>query len=244
MTDQVPSPKISADQIQEFTQDGFAIIEEFFDAGSVGKLLTAVESLDTDSRSTHIRRGVAFARRNLLEVEFVQAVISDSRVRELVDAIAPGSVAVRAILFDKSGLANWTVPWHQDRSIAVRERMDVPGFGPWSKKAGVVHVQPPADILQRMLTLRLHLDPCGENNGPLRAIPETHNRILDQLEVETAVAENQQTVCATGAGGLIIMRPLLLHASSPAISPSHRRVLHIEFGPPTLPGSLRWAMAC
>ena len=229
------------DQPQSLDCLGFFIADHFLDPQTVEGLINSVESLETDATASRLRNGVPFARRNLLEFDFVRDLISSSSVRGLLDAIAQSLVAVRAILFDKRESANWTVPWHQDRSIAVRERIDVPGFGPWSSKAGVVHVQPPAQILQRMVTLRFHLDPFPEGNGPLRVIAGTQDRILDQKEVERAVAEREQSICTTDAGGLLVMRPLLLHASSPAISPSHRRVIHVEFGPKTLPRSLNWA---
>jgi ectoine hydroxylase-related dioxygenase (phytanoyl-CoA dioxygenase family) len=165
-------------------------------------------------------------------------------VRQIVSSIAPGLVGVRAILFDKTADANWTVPWHQDRSIAVQERTDAPGFGPWSIKAATVHVQPPVDVLRRMLTLRLHLDPCDRNNGPLRVIAGTHHRMLDPHEIYELVARGPETACTTGAGGLLLMRPLLLHASSPATQPVHRRVIHLEFGPRALPSGVHWAATC
>lgn len=243
MIDQFPAAKISVQQIQEFSRNGFLVLDEFLDANGVHEIIRQVESLQTDSVSSRTRRGTPFARRNMLELDFVQALASSPRVPELIDAIAPGLFAVRAILFDKNESANWTVPWHQDRSIAVREKIDLPGFGPWSTKAGVIHVQPPEEILQQMLTLRIHLDPCDPDNGPLRVVPGTQNRILDQMEVERCVSENDEIACVTGAGGLLLVRPLLLHASSPASEPSHRRVIHVEFGPSKLLGGLRWAIA-
>src|SRR5262245_7189469 len=82
--------------------------------------------------------------------------------------LGPGAFVVRGLFFDKTPRANWKVSWHQDLTIAVRVRIEAPGFGPWSLKAGVVHVQPPAEILERMATVRLHLDDCSESNGPLR----------------------------------------------------------------------------
>ena len=233
---------ISDGEVRNLAQDGFVVLDEFLEPGLVRELIGAVESLDVDVDASRSRRGVAFARRNLLSLDFVQDLIGEPSVRELLELIAPGMVAVRAILFDKTGDANWTVPWHQDRSISVRERLEIAGFGPWSMKAGVVHVQPPAEILRGMVTLRFHLDPCTADNGPLRVIAGTHNRILEQKEVEDCVAEGEQISCIVEAGGLVVMRPLILHASSPAVCASHRRVIHVEFGPATLPGGLDWAM--
>lgn len=239
--DQPPAATLLTERVQSLARDGFLIVEDFLDACTVGNLIGAMEALPTDVQASRVRRGVAFARRNLLEFDFVGLLIADPRVQRLLTSIAPGLTAVRAILFDKSGGANWTVPWHQDRSIAVRERIEVPGFGPWSTKAGIIHVQPPLDILRQMLTLRFHLDPCGHGNGPLRVIAGTHTRIMNQKEVEESSATSEQTVCTTGSGGLLVMRPLLLHASAPAIKPFHRRVIHVEFGPPNLSGDLQWA---
>jgi len=227
--------------IEELPSNGFAVLDDFCGPDLVAELTEAVESLAVDEESSRVRRGAMFARRNLLELDFVRRLIASGRVRELVDSIEPGSIAVRAILFDKNGSANWTVPWHQDRSIAVCERLEVAGFGPWSTKAGVVHVQPPVELLRRMVTLRFHLDPCGLENGPLRVVSGTHTSILGQEEMECALAERAESPCVTGAGGVVIMRPLILHASSPAKKPSHRRVIHIEFGPRVLPGGLSWA---
>jgi ectoine hydroxylase-related dioxygenase (phytanoyl-CoA dioxygenase family) len=241
MASRRPLDRISSSRRFDLASNGFTVIKDFLDEQTVVRLIGAVESMSNDSTATRIRRGVSFARRNLLDLGFVRDLAADGRVQGIVQSLAPGSVPVRAILFDKTGSANWIVPWHQDRSIAVRTRIEIAGFGPWSFKAGVAHVQPPTEILQQMLTLRFHLDPCGNDNGPLRVIGGTHRCILDQSEVESAVATGAQTVWVTASGGLLVMRPLLLHASSPATAPSHRRVIHIEFGPSSLPGGLHWA---
>ncbi len=257
---------------------GFAVLEDFLPRSLVEELIRRVEELPAESEVSRLRRGVVFARRSLLALPFVRELVELPLVRGAVDAVARGAIPVRAILFDKTESVNWTVPWHQDRSIAVREKIETPGFGPWSCKAGVIHVQPPEDVLRKMLTLRFHLDACGKENGPLRVIPNTHRRILSPGELEGVVAAEPQVACTTDAGGLVMMRPLILHASSPATAtgaewgacspnlPSplrarasepragvpgegkrgataarHRRVIHIEFGPPELPGGLRWA---
>lgn len=117
------------------------------------------------------------------------------------------------------------------------------GFGPWSVKAGVPHAQPPVQILRQMATLRFSLDPCGDDNGPLRVIAGTHHRVFEPAEIEAIVKRDEETHCTTVAGGVVIMRPLILHASSPAKRVGHRRVLHIKFGSRELPGGLEWALA-
>jgi hypothetical protein len=231
------------DHINSFEREGFVVVDDFLEPASTQKAIDGVGSLPVAADASRVRREVVFARRNLLGFEFIRTLIDLARTREFFETNPQALVPVRAILFDKNPAANWTVPWHQDRSIAVRERLEVPGFGPWSTKAGVVHVQPPVEILRQMITLRFHLDPCGRDNGPLRVIPATHRHIMDPREIDRTVAEQEQTICATTAGGLIAMRPLLLHASSSSRMPAHRRVVHVEFGPQTLPGGLQWAMA-
>lgn len=150
--------------------------------------------------------------------------------------------AVRAIFFDKSREANWLVPWHQDLMIAVRERAEAAGFGPWSVKDGVPHVLPPVAILGGMLTLRLSLDDCDGGNGALRVVPGTHalGRVADG-DIAALRAARGEVLCAMKAGDALLMRPLLLHASSRATDGRRRRFLHVEFATEELPEPLRWA---
>ncbi|MDB5353102.1 MAG: hypothetical protein JWN86_4349 [Planctomycetota bacterium] len=163
-------------------------------------------------------------------------------IRGLAETIlGPGAFVARAILFDKTTGANWKVAWHQDLTIAVRERREVAGFGPWSEKAGIPHVQPPVDVLERMLALRIHLDPCGPENGPLRVLPGSHGcGKLDAQAIADRRRSTPEVPCLADRGGIVILRPLLLHASSPAASPGHRRVIHLEFAAEDLPGPLEW----
>jgi ectoine hydroxylase-related dioxygenase (phytanoyl-CoA dioxygenase family) len=148
---------------------------------------------------------------------------------------------VRAILFDKTPATNWKVSWHQDLTIAVKARRSVAGFGPWSEKAGVPHVQPPAAVLQRMVTLRVHLDACGSENGPLQVIPGSHTRgRLSPSDIERVTRDGPIVTCEVEAGGVLAMRPLLVHASSAARRPHHRRVVHLEFAADDLPSGLQW----
>lgn len=151
---------------------------------------------------------------------------------------------VRALLFDKTAELNWNVNWHQDLSIAVKEQAEVAGFGGWSSKAGVWHVQPPVAILERMITVRLHLDDCGPENAPLRVIPGSHTKGRLSEEANASMrAQMSSTPIHCCAGDALLMRPLLLHASSKAEQPSQRRVLHIEFAAEDLPHGLEWAQS-
>ena len=181
--------------------------------------------------------------RNLFDVSpAVRALATSPEVRSVAEAVlGPSCFAVRAILFDKTPAANWKVIWHQDLTIAVRERVTVPGFGPWSEKEGVPHVQPPTELLERMLAVRVHLDDCGADNGPVRVLPGSH-RVgrLSAAAIEHWRAARDAVDCLAERGAILAFRPLLLHASSPATVAAHRRVIHIEFAADELPEPLAW----
>ena len=148
---------------------------------------------------------------------------------------------VRAVMFDKSPAANWVVAWHQDRTIPVRERIEVPGFGPWSTKAGIVHVAPPFELLARMVTLRLHLDDVDETNAPLRIAIESHR--LGRVEAPDAAAKAEQmdqAVCLASAGDIWAYRTPILHTSDRSSGDRRRRVLQVDYADFDLPGGLEW----
>lgn len=182
------------------------------------------------------------AMRDLLRVPEVRALADDPRVRALVEAeLGAGAKAVRGLFFDKVPGANWKVAWHQDTTIAVQAQAEAPGFGPWSVKFGVPHVRPPASVLENMLAVRLHLDDCGEDNGPLRVSPGTHALgLLDAADFARLRGQHGERALTCPRGGIILMKPLLLHASSPATNPRHRRVIHLEFAAGDLPPPLAW----
>jgi len=144
-------------------------------------------------------------------------------------------------VFDKSPRANWKVPWHQDLTLTVAERREVEGYGPWSLKGGVPHVQPPVAILEATLAFRLHLDDTQAANGALRVLPGSHRLgRLAASEIEDLRGRVPEVVCPVSAGGAMLLFPLLVHASSPARTPSRRRVLHFEYCAASLAGGLSW----
>jgi ectoine hydroxylase-related dioxygenase (phytanoyl-CoA dioxygenase family) len=151
----------------------------------------------------------------------------------------------RATLFDKSAQSNWLVVWHQDTALPLRERRDIAGWGPWSIKGGVTYVHAPASALSRVIALRMHLDDSGADNGPLRVLPGTHTFGLLGDEAIAEIARTAEPIdCLVDAGGVIAMRPLLLHASSKARSDRPRRVVHIEYADsPVLGDGLELALA-
>ena len=148
---------------------------------------------------------------------------------------------VRAILFDKTAATNWSLGWHQDRTIVVAERRDVDGFGPWTVKAGLIHVAPPFGLLTRMVTLRIHLDPVGDDNAPLMIAPGSHRygRVAES-SIDSVVEACGIATCLAGRGDVWLYATPILHASNAATLPFRRRVLQVDYAAEALPGGLVW----
>lgn len=217
---------------------GFAVSENVMDDATVARVVAAVES----HRAALPGAGGAGWRDLANTVREVSALAELPSFRGLASAVlGREAFAVRTLFFDKNPDANWKVAWHQDLTIAVREQREVAGFGPWSVKAGVPHVQPPVAVLERMITLRLHLDDCDAANGALRVLPGSHRAArLTPAAIQSWREREAEVTCVVPRGGILLMRPLLLHASAPAIQPLHRRVVHLEFAAEDLPGGLEW----
>jgi ectoine hydroxylase-related dioxygenase (phytanoyl-CoA dioxygenase family) len=216
--------------------DGFSMMENFLPDWEVEDLVVFAErNLSADPR----RGGV----RNLLSYPKMRELAVTSVLLSAVQTILGGNARlVRGILFDKTEGANWKVPWHQDLTIAVNQKVETVGFGPWSIKAGVLHVQPPASVLERMVSIRLHLDDCPKENGALRVIAGTHvNGKLEERTIAGLARRSVAVTCAMRRGGALVMRPLLLHASSTSSHPGHRRVVHFDYSAAELPPGMGWA---
>jgi ectoine hydroxylase-related dioxygenase (phytanoyl-CoA dioxygenase family) len=224
-------------------RDGFALVPGLAANADIRALQAIFE---TTALARAERGGQTYGARNLLALTEVRRIASSPAfAARLEPLLGPDFCTVRGIFFDKTPGANWPVLWHQDLSLAVKARQDLPGWNNWSVKRGVQHVQPPAEILDRMLTIRLHLDDCPSDNGPLRLIPGSHVQgVLSREAIQTTVAAEPFHTATALTGDGLFMRPLILHASSPARKPRHRRVLHLEFAPAgLLPEGLEWAQA-
>ena len=228
--------------VEAVERDGYAIIPDCIDTEMIGSLIAELEKVRADEAISQ-RAGRAFGIRNLLNVlPMARALARSPKTLPLVEAVlGDGARVVRGVYFDKHRDANWKVVWHQDITIAVRERLEVEGFGPWSLKAGITHVQPPVSVLRQMIALRVHLDDTDEANGALQVLPGSHvYGRLSTDEIKPLKEQGRAVACPVPRGGVMLMRPLLLHASSAARSPRHRRVLHFEYSASDLPGGLSW----
>lgn len=149
--------------------------------------------------------------------------------------------AVRAILFDKSIKTNWALGWHQDRTIVVRERVEMPGFGRWTTKSGMIHVEPPFSIIERMLTARIHFDSVTQSNAPLLVALGSHRfGRIEESEIDAITGRCRSMACLAGQGDVWFYRTSILHASKASRSEARRRVLQLDFSSVDLPGRLEW----
>lgn len=220
--------------MDSFDTNGFELLPSVVTDEELNKLQNAL--------SEHEMSGPGL-RHLLTRNETIRQFASSSTLLEIAKRHL-GSLAkpVKAILFDKTVESNWYVTWHQDLTIAVREKIEQSGFGPWSLKDGVQHVQPPVAVLENMIAIRIHLDPCSADNGAISFIPGSHKSgKLNADEIQTWREKQDPTSCSADKGDVIIMRPLILHSSGKASKPEHRRVLHIEYTGVGLPGGLIWS---
>jgi ectoine hydroxylase-related dioxygenase (phytanoyl-CoA dioxygenase family) len=222
----------------KLAESGFAVVEDGLTLIETDAVLQGIKDFD----AVVLSAGHGGVRDVLRRCPPLQELITHSAVRAAVEAVlGRDAFAVRGILFDKHPDANWKVPWHQDLTVAVRRSVPTVGYGPWSEKAGIPHVQPPAQVLESMLTVRIHLDACDASNGPVRVLPGSHRAgRLTNLAISSWARSVKPVTCAVPCGGLLVMRPLLVHSSSAATVPRRRRVLHIDFASCSLAAGLEW----
>jgi ectoine hydroxylase-related dioxygenase (phytanoyl-CoA dioxygenase family) len=169
--------------------------------------------------------------RHVLRVPAVRTVAAHPALLRLAAAfIGAHPIPFRATLFDKSAASNWLVAWHQDTALPLCQRVDDLSWGPWSVKGGVLHAIAPAGALAKVVALRVHLDDSTHANGPLRVLPGTHaGGVLTHDDIQRLADVVPMVECLSSAGGVVAMRPLVVHASSKAIDRQPRRILHIEY---------------
>jgi ectoine hydroxylase-related dioxygenase (phytanoyl-CoA dioxygenase family) len=209
--------------LKNFKPQGFAIVPRALQNGDVERLRAEL-SQTTVARS---RAGI----RHAMRIPAVARLAEDWRLLTVAkDALGSDAVPFRATMFDKSSSANWLVVWHQDTALPLERRVDKLGWGPWSMKDGVNYAHAPAEALSQIVALRVHLDDSTSDNGPLRVLPGTHSSgvltddVIHNLSMKIAGVE-----CLTAQGGVVVMRPLVVHASSKSRNDKPRRVIHIEY---------------
>lgn len=226
---------------KEIAEKGFIIISKIYSDKEIELLLQLINQADNAKPTFRKAAGLFAIRRFLKEIPESTTYIFTEKLNTLISQLfGEGYFPIKSIYFDKPGNSNWFVAYHQDLTISVNQRFDIPGFGPWTVKQNQFAVQPPLHILENNFTIRIHLDDTDENNGALHVIPGSHLKSIYRPENIDWSLETEE-VCKVSKGSVMIMRPLLLHASGRTINHQNRRVIHIEFSNQQLPEPLNWS---
>jgi ectoine hydroxylase-related dioxygenase (phytanoyl-CoA dioxygenase family) len=226
---------------QEIDELGFSVVNDIYTEGEIKQILTIIESTDSDKATFRKSEDLFAIRQFLIELPEITALVFNDTLKKLLnDVFGPKYFAVKSIYFDKPEKSNWYVAYHQDLTISVDQRITLEGFGPWTVKQNQFAVQPPIDILERNFTIRIHLDDTSADNGALKVVPASHLQGVYRPETINWEKE-QEVICGVDRGGIMFMKPLLLHSSSRTTNGQKRRVIHIEFSDVELPSSLQWS---
>lgn len=229
------------DQKAQIGKQGFSVIDSVYTNEEVDAVLQIIDKADT-SKATFRRSNDLFAIRQFLkELPGVLPVLLNNRLKDLISSLLGNNYfIVKSIYFDKPSSSNWYVAYHQDLTISVNEKVDIPGFGPWTVKQNQYAVQPPISILESNFTIRIHLDDTTIENGALKVVPGSHLKGVYRPETIDWTQETEVS-CVVPRGGIMIMKPLLLHSSGRTINNRKRRVVHIELSAAELPPGLQWS---
>lgn len=226
---------------EKLNNNGFAIIPDIYTKEEIGTLLHLIEHTNTTGTAFRKTNDLFAIRQFLKEVPNTFSIVFNNNLKELITSLLGNDFfVVKSIYFDKPENSNWFVAYHQDLTISVDKKLITEGFGPWTVKQNQFAVQPPLNILEDNFIIRIHLDDTNEKNGALKVIPRSHKKGIYRPETIDWSTETE-TICEVKAGGIMLMKPLLLHASGKTTDNSKRRVIHIEFSRSSLPEGLNWS---
>jgi ectoine hydroxylase-related dioxygenase (phytanoyl-CoA dioxygenase family) len=225
---------------KQVEQHGFAVIDAVYTDDEVKALLDVIGAAETSGETFRKSAGLFAIRQFLKEVPNAIPLLLTSKLKNCITGLfGTDNFIVKSIYFDKPEQSNWFVAYHQDLTISVDKRVAIEGYGPWTVRHNQFGVQPPIEVLQNIFTIRIHLDDTDENNGALKVIPGSHKNIYRPETIDWAI--EKEVSCNVSKGGIMIMKPLLLHSSARTTNNNKRRVIHIEFSSTELPEQLQWA---
>lgn len=225
----------------EIAENGFAIIDCVYTDAETDALLHLVAQTDNTNETFRKTKDLFAIRQFFKEIPAAADIIFNPALISLIHAtFGSASFVVKSIYFDKPEESNWFVAYHQDLTISVDKKAEINGYGPWTVKQNQFAVQPPLSILENNFTIRIHLDDTNEKNGALKVIPGSHLKGIYRPEIIDWTKE-KEVFCNVEKGGIMFMKPLLLHASNRTTNKQPRKVLHIEFSKAKLPYPLEWS---
>lgn len=225
----------------ELNNNGYSVIEDVYLDIEVQSILSAIEAVD-QSKDTFRKSSELFAIRQFLkEVPVAFDLIFNHNLKQIINEVmGDGFFVVKSIYFDKPASSNWYVSYHQDLTISVDKKMVIEHYGPWTVKQNQYAVQAPVELLENIVTIRIHMDDTDENNGALKVVSGSNNKKIYRPETINWEVEKEE-ICKVKQGGIMLMKPLTLHSSGRTINNKKRRVIHIEFSNLELPSDLQWS---
>lgn len=225
----------------DLMRNGFTTISDVYTHNEVSQIVSLIEAADTSGETFRKSKDLFAIRQFLKEMPQIATLVFNANLKSIIAALfGVDYFVVKSIYFDKPEQSNWFVAYHQDLTISVDKKVATEGYGPWTVKQNQFAVQPALPVLDNIFAIRIHLDSTDENNGALKIIPGSHAKGIYRPETIDWETE-AETVCNVEAGGIMIMKPLLLHSSGRTTNNAKRRVIHIEFSNVELPDTLRWA---
>jgi ectoine hydroxylase-related dioxygenase (phytanoyl-CoA dioxygenase family) len=225
----------------QIADKGFSVISDVFSTEEIQKITEVIRNIDTSKETFRKSEDLFAIRQFLKEIPDVKDLIFNENLKTIIEEIfGENYFAVKSIYFDKPEKSNWYVAYHQDLTISVDKKVELENFGPWTTKQNQFAVQPPLDILENIFTIRIHLDDTDEQNGALKVVPNSHAKGIYRPETIDWNVETEN-ICSVEKGGVMIMKPLLLHGSNRTTNGKKRRVIHIEFSDRELPEELNWS---
>lgn len=220
---------------------GFSVISNIFSTEEIEKISKVIQNIDTSKETFRKSEDLFAIRQFLKEIPQVKDLIFNENLKTIIKEIfGEKYFVVKSIYFDKPEKSNWYVAYHQDLTISVDKKVNLENFGPWTTKQNQFAVQPPLNILENIFTIRIHLDDTDENSGALKVVPKSHAKGIYRPETINWDVETEN-ICNVEKGGVMIMKPLLLHGSNRTTNGKKRRVIHIEFSDRELPEALNWS---
>ena len=214
-------------------EKGFHIINNIYSVQEVNKIIEVLGSQGIESRF-----GV---REFLFHHPEIAKKVFNANLLKVIKKISPNCTkSIKSIYFDKPPHANWIVNWHQDLTINLKRKKDVPNYKNWRSNSERTIVQPNIQLLENIFTIRIHLDDCTKENGALRVIENSHQEGVIEIKDWVKNKVGEERICEVKKGGILIMKPLILHSSKRTENEKNRRVIHIEFSDMDLPEGLEW----
>ncbi len=214
--------------------NGFGLLNYVYTKRELRKITKQLDTYFAQSNE------LPFGKRTLLkDIPALKGLLFNKNLLRILQSIDPKAFLTKAIYFDKPPNANWYVTWHQDIPVNVTNKIELEGYSGWTKKKDITSVCPPEDILKNIFTIRVHLDDTDSRNGALKIVPGSHNKKLCTEEISTITENSIPFLCEVPAGGIQLMKPLLLHSSSKS-KKQKRRVIHLEFASVNLANGIDW----